>query len=199
MSKNIEWAHKEIKGLMTEESQSYPHDKMVEQEIVLGILNQLEVETLSQDWIDNHTDKFVGNEGHRFVSTNDLQNLLVPRQEEVDPDEARFNRKVNKIIKAIENPKRLKLRDVVEKMESLSEINQKQWLGRLNEKFGEIEQEPQYRMKTGSNYLYFSLDGTVRGATKNNAVISKERLEELPFDVEMAVLSGIIEVEELEE
>src|SRR5699024_10146456 len=63
----------------------------------------------------------------------------------------------------------------------------------------EVEEEPQYRLKTGDNYLYFNLDGTVRGATKDNAIITKERLEQLPFDVDKAVESGIIEVEELEE
>ena len=63
----------------------------------------------------------------------------------------------------------------------------------------EVEEEPQYRLKAGENYLYFNLDGTVRGATKDNATITKERLEQLPFDVEKAVESGIIEVEELKE
>ena len=41
MKKDIEWVKKEIKELMTEESQNYPHDEMIEKEIVLGILNQL--------------------------------------------------------------------------------------------------------------------------------------------------------------
>ena len=63
----------------------------------------------------------------------------------------------------------------------------------------EVEEEPQYRLKAGENYLYFNLDGTVRGATKDNAIITKERLEQLPFDVDKAVESGIIEVEEMEE
>ena len=42
MKKDIEWAKKEVKELMTEESQNYPHDEMVEKEIILGILNQLD-------------------------------------------------------------------------------------------------------------------------------------------------------------
>ena len=62
----------------------------------------------------------------------------------------------------------------------------------------EVEKESQYRLKAGDNYLYFNLDGTVRGATKKNAVITKERLEKLPFDVDKAVESGIIELEEME-
>ena len=63
----------------------------------------------------------------------------------------------------------------------------------------EVEEEPQYRLKAGENYLYFNLDGTVRGATKDNATITNERLEQLPFDVEKAVESGIIEIEEVKE
>ena len=47
--KNIEWAIKEIEGLETESSQNYPHDEMIEKEIVLGILNQLnEPKTIEQ-------------------------------------------------------------------------------------------------------------------------------------------------------
>ena len=63
----------------------------------------------------------------------------------------------------------------------------------------EVEEQPQYRLKAGENYLYFNLDGTVRGATKDNATITNERLEQLPFDVEKAVESGIIEIEEVKE
>ena len=37
MKKDLGWAKKEIKELSTEESQNYPHDKMIEKEIVLGI------------------------------------------------------------------------------------------------------------------------------------------------------------------
>lgn len=48
--KNIEWAIKEIEGLETEPSQNYPHDEVIEREIVLGILSQLdEPEVLSQE------------------------------------------------------------------------------------------------------------------------------------------------------
>ena len=59
MKKDIEWAKKEIKELMTEESQNYPHDEMVEKEIVLGILNQLDepekvvVPKFVADWIED--------------------------------------------------------------------------------------------------------------------------------------------------
>ena len=40
--KDIEWAIKEIEGLETETSENWPHNKMIEKEIVLGILNQLD-------------------------------------------------------------------------------------------------------------------------------------------------------------
>lgn len=124
-------------------------------------LNQLdEPETLSQEFIDEHKESWqdLSVTGYS-VPEKDLQDILVPKLEEVDPDEERFNRKVNKIIKAIENPKRLKLKDVVEKMDSLAEVNQKQWLDRLNEKFGEVEQEPKYRVMDGNTTLLGRING----------------------------------------
>ena len=55
MKKDIEWVKKEIKELMTEESQNYPHEQMVEREVVLNLIDQLdEPEVLSQEWIDEH-------------------------------------------------------------------------------------------------------------------------------------------------
>lgn len=61
----------------------------------------------------------------------------------------------------------------------------------------DIERYKKYRIKAGDNYVYFNLDGTVRGVTKSNAAITEERLRKLPFDVDLAVSSGIIELEEL--
>ena len=63
----------------------------------------------------------------------------------------------------------------------------------------EVEEELLYRLKAGKNYLYFKNDGSVQTVTKKNATINKERLEKLPFDLEQALDSGIIELEELEE
>lgn len=83
MKKDIEWAKKEIKELMTEESQNYPHDEMVEKEMVLGILNQLdEPEVLSHDWIDEHKYFPVGEDA--VVRARDLRKLLVSKQEELE-------------------------------------------------------------------------------------------------------------------
>ena len=42
VKKDIEWAIKEIEGLKTETSENYPHNKMIEKEIVLSILNRLD-------------------------------------------------------------------------------------------------------------------------------------------------------------
>ena len=83
MKKDIGWAKKEIKELMTEESQNYPHDEMVEKEMVLGILNQLdEPEVLSQDWIDENS-SYASFDGitEEYIHVDDLKELLVPKQE----------------------------------------------------------------------------------------------------------------------
>ena len=42
VKKDIEWAIKEIEGLKTETSENYPHEKMIEKGIVLGILKELD-------------------------------------------------------------------------------------------------------------------------------------------------------------
>lgn len=86
MKKDIEWAIKEIKGLETEPSQNYPHDEMIEKEIVLGILNQLkEPEVLSRAFIDEKAvEVYVDTadaELYVVFRMEDLQNLLVPKQE----------------------------------------------------------------------------------------------------------------------
>lgn len=78
MKRDIEWAKKEIKRLDTEESQYYPHNKMIEQEAVLGILNQLgRSEVLSQEWIDEHSR---GASRSRYVWVDDLNELLPDTQ-----------------------------------------------------------------------------------------------------------------------
>lgn len=61
----------------------------------------------------------------------------------------------------------------------------------------DIEEEPQYRIRSGSSYLIYNLDGSVRPSSRSNAIITKKRLKQLPFDVEKAVESGIIEVEKV--
>ena len=86
VKKGIDWAIKEIEGLETEPSQNYPHGEMIEKEIVLGILSQLdELGVLSQEWIeqksiDSHVDTANGDIQVTFI-LDDLQNLLVPKQE----------------------------------------------------------------------------------------------------------------------
>ena len=91
MNKDIEWAIKEIEGLETEPSQNYPHDEMIEREIVLGILNQLdEPEALSPDWIGDNveyayymTPRGTYSSAKAVIDPNKLENLLVPKQEKV--------------------------------------------------------------------------------------------------------------------
>ncbi|WP_413527400.1 DUF1642 domain-containing protein [Marinilactibacillus psychrotolerans] len=63
----------------------------------------------------------------------------------------------------------------------------------------EVEKQKKYRIKSGSNYVWFNLDGAFRGSTKNNAILTQERLDKLPFDVKKAVDSGIIILEEVSE
>ena len=73
---------KNIKSLARETSQNYPHEEMVELPDVLNAINQLdEPEVLSEAWIDEHSN---GASRSLYVWADDLQNLLVPKQEEVE-------------------------------------------------------------------------------------------------------------------
>lgn len=87
MKKDKEWLIKEIQGLETEISENYPHDEMVEKDIVLGLLKQLdEPEILSQKWIDGNKVERI-NDLRKMtlsdvVTVEKLQNLLVPKQDE---------------------------------------------------------------------------------------------------------------------
>lgn len=70
---------KKINVLPREVSENYPHNHMLDQEEVLNLIDQLdEPETLSQVWIDEHA---IG-DWNEYVYADDLQNLLVPKQEE---------------------------------------------------------------------------------------------------------------------
>ena len=83
MKKDIKWAIKEIEGLETEPSQNYPHDEMIEKEKVLGILSQLdELGVLSHEWMDKYVVHVRGLGD--IIEAEAVENLLVPKQEEVD-------------------------------------------------------------------------------------------------------------------
>ena len=89
VKKDIEWAIKEIEGLETESSQNYPHDEMIEKEIVLGILSQLdELGVLSQEWIRGNieyayymTPRGTYSSAKSVIDPDKLKNLLVLNQE----------------------------------------------------------------------------------------------------------------------
>ena len=79
MKKYKEWLTNEIEIMESETSENYPHEQMVEREVVLNLINQLdEPEVLSQEWIDEHRKSYTMEDS---VEISDLQNLLVPKQE----------------------------------------------------------------------------------------------------------------------
>ena len=82
---------KDIEGLETEPSQNYPHDEVIEKEIVLGILSQLdELGVLSPDWIGDNveyayymTPRGTYSSAKAVIDPGKLQNLLVPTLSEM--------------------------------------------------------------------------------------------------------------------
>lgn len=51
-----------------------------------------------------------------------------------------------------------------------------------------------YVMMCGDNYVKFRMDGSVQGVKYKNAIITEAYILQLPFDVDMAIKSGIIKL-----
>ena len=80
MKKYKEWLTNEIEIMESETSENYPHEQMVEREVVLNLINQLdEPEVLSQEWIDKHEEHYEYI-GYAVVPVDDLQNLILPKE-----------------------------------------------------------------------------------------------------------------------
>jgi len=78
--KDKEWLKEEIEKIDVETSENFPHYDVISKNIVLYLINQLdEAETLSQKRIDDNI--FEVDSWNKVVNVN-LQNLLVPKQEE---------------------------------------------------------------------------------------------------------------------
>ena len=108
MKKYKEWLTNLIEIMESETSENYPHEQMVEREVVLSLINQPDEpevkqikelesyndelirdnnqlrnaldnqEVLSQKWIEEHRKSYTMEDS---VEISDLQNLLVPKQE----------------------------------------------------------------------------------------------------------------------
>lgn len=79
MKKDIKWLKEEIwkQDIVMDKGYIYTDDLM-------SIINEVdEPEVLSQEWIERNTSP-VDDEGRLYIWKRDLQNLLVPKQEEVD-------------------------------------------------------------------------------------------------------------------
>ena len=77
---------RKINNLLKETSQEWPHEEMVELPDVLKEIDQLdEPEVLSQEWIDSNS-VYASHDGvtEEYVHVDELENLLVPKQEELE-------------------------------------------------------------------------------------------------------------------
>lgn len=54
-----------------------------------------------------------------------------------------------------------------------------------------------YVIKCGKGYVRFNLDGSIIGCRYKNSVTTESHISRLPFNVALAVASGIIEIEEV--
>lgn len=59
-----------------------------------------------------------------------------------------------------------------------------------------MEKEKMFRIKCGSGYVKFKLDGSVRGSKPEAAWETESYIKKYPFDIQKAIESGIITLEE---
>lgn len=60
-----------------------------------------------------------------------------------------------------------------------------------------MDKEHLYVIKCGKGYVRFNLDGSMIGCKHKSSITTEGHLRKLPFNVELAVASGIIKVEKV--
>ncbi|OME55499.1 hypothetical protein BSK59_13565 [Paenibacillus odorifer] len=58
-----------------------------------------------------------------------------------------------------------------------------------------LEKEQLYVIKCGKGYIRFNLDGSMIGCKYKSSITTESHLSKLPFNVDLAVDSGIIKIE----
>ena len=123
MKKDIEWAQKEVDRYLSYEEVNEARNALI---FAKGVINQLdEPEVLSQEWIRNNQER----KGvHFFVKVTKLQNLLVPKQGELET-------KIHELIEsykqeegAYSNPENGWISGFIEDLKNLVEEEQKYYV-----------------------------------------------------------------------
>ena len=87
MKKDVEWLKEKVEEMYTHYSISNNFDFVSKREAITEISNLIdqldEPEVLSQEWIERNTSP-VDDEGRLYIWKRDLQNIIIPKQEEVD-------------------------------------------------------------------------------------------------------------------
>lgn len=60
-----------------------------------------------------------------------------------------------------------------------------------------MEAEKQYVIRCGKGYVRFNLDGSMINCRYSTSKTTEKHLRKLPFNIELAVASGIIIIEEV--
>lgn len=61
-----------------------------------------------------------------------------------------------------------------------------------------LSTEKLYVIRCGKGYVRFNLDGSMIGCKHKSSITTKKHLERLPFNLALAVASGIIKIEEVD-
>lgn len=63
----------------------------------------------------------------------------------------------------------------------------------------ELKDDDLYAVKICSSYMYIGNDGNCRGSKRSGSIISGKKLKKLPFNVSMAIDSGLLILEKIED
>jgi hypothetical protein len=162
----------EIVKLDIEASENFPHYDLVDKEVVLTLINQLE--ELEKVVIPHFVADWI--DAHNLYGNNPLREY---RDLENDFNEGWTNEKDAAVYHWVNK-------------------NPYAFIDALRYGY-EVEKEKLYRVRAGSRYVRFNLDGSIIGVKKDNSIVCLERLSKLPFDYKKAVESGIITLEEVTE
>lgn len=63
----------------------------------------------------------------------------------------------------------------------------------------EIKNDKFYTVRFGTGYIYLHNNGGCRGSKRSGSIVSGKKLMKLPFNIHLALESGIISLEEIED
>ncbi len=129
--KDKKWAQREVDRYLSYEGVDEARNALV---FAKGVIDQLdEPEVLSLDWIEEHRKSYTMEDS---VEISDLQNLLVPKQEELETKIQELIEAYKQEEDAYSNPENGWISGFIEDLKNLVEEEQKYYVSARDEEYG---------------------------------------------------------------